>query len=610
MKAFLILVLTLASAAANARMLNLSTDCTVPTGFSPTASAPFELDWCRPADGDEITQLLTQIASRWTSGFFVRAPSSSMSLVSNSIDWSTTSVKDFNFTESTGSATLRIVHPTTPTDIYRMWRFTNLRRAVIGGTGLKITFVGTHPGLGTGDNTQAGLISFHTSDGSSPALADFRANVSNTHSFGLHFTGGAVGTNGEATANRFQQVNVAGRFVNSGVVINSGVQDAWFDPDRLHVLDPFNRMQGWDGKVAMTRPDGVKAGCADTARYQYRAGAAAGAQFVRRISGGVTFEYGTPNGNIFVAKYIGDGPAQPYRVRIKDFGFSGPTEMTGLPAGVMVKKAIDTPVMKHDPLPEYGHTQADFRFIRFEQLQPDYGNGLEGGPITSGCAAGNRTDNAYHGGTPLIWRPEASRDGVPSQYVTAFVDVTIDGITEWIGLNNSRTYFEASGGGADISPGPSVPDRTFGHILRATSGTRVPGVTTLLDSSTLTGPGSWYGPTIVPARTDQGTYINPKDNQILSTHVHGSIEIGPDASGTRITNVDFTGSARNIIRIGANSDLVIEDICAPAGSTITGTGIVIYESNRVALPFTIQSANQCSVTTETRPAPPSDVAVD
>jgi hypothetical protein len=610
MKTFFVVVLTLASATANARMLSLTTDCTVPAGFTPSIAAPFELDWCRPTDGDDITQLLVQIASRWTAGFFVRAPSSSMSLVSNSIDWSTTSVKNFNFMESTGTSTLKLIHPAAPTDFRRMWRFTNVRRAVIGGPGLKVTFVGTHPGLGTGDNSQAGLISFHTNDGSSPELADIRANFSNTHSFGLHFTGGASGGDGEATINRFQRVNVAGQFLNSGVVVNSGVQDVWFDPDRLHVMDPFNRLHGWDGKVAATRPDGIKVGCNDTKRYQYRSGAAAYAQYVRRVSGGVTFEYGTPVGFIFVAKYIGDGPAQPYRVRIKDYGFSGPTELTGLPAGVMVKKAIDSPVMKHDPLPEYGHTAADFRFIRFEQLPASYGNGLQSEPIASGCAPGNATDNNYHGGTPYVWRPEASRDGVASQYVTAYVDVTIDGITEWTGMGNTRTYFQASGSGADISPGPSTPDRTYGHILRATAGTKVPGFTTLLDSSTLTGPGSWFSPTIVPVATDQGTKINPNDNQILNTNVHGFVDIGANAARTRITNVNFSGSPRNIVRIGSNSDLVIDKICAPPGSTIQGTGAVTYRSSRIALPFTIASANDCTLADDPTPAPPTNVTVE
>lgn len=597
------------SAAADGRVLDLGADCSVPAGFTPSASQPFQLDWCKPADGDDITRLLTQIANRWPSVFAVRAPSSNLSLVSDSMNWANLPVKEFSFLESSNESTLRLQHAASPVDKYRMWRFANVRRAVIGGPGLRITFIGNHPGLGTGDQTQAGLIEFTTNDGSSPELADFRANVNNAHSSGLHFFGGASGNDGEVTINRFMRVNVAGRFVNSGVQINSGVRDLWFDPDNLRVMDPYVRGQGWDGVAAGIRSDGIKTGCADEKRRQSRNMAGAGAQYVRKISGGVTFEYGTPNANIFVAKYIGDGPGSPYRVRIKDFGFSGPSELTGLPGGVMVKKSIDTTVMKHDPLPTYGRTAPDFRFLRFEQLPSDFGNGLHGDPIKSGCASDNLTDNNYPSGTPIVWRAEASRDGVAAQYVTAYVDVTIHGVSEWIGMGNSRSYFQPAGGGADVAPGPAEPDRSFGHVLRATSGTSVPGATPLLDSNTVTGPGSWYRVVIEPGRTDQGTLIYPNDNSIRDTSVHGTVEIGTDASRTLISNVNFTGSARRIISIGARSDLLVENICAPAGSTIEGSGVVTYQGNQISLPYKIAFATNCSLVKDTKPEPPTAVSI-
>jgi hypothetical protein len=611
MKDLVLMSLLLVSVPASARVLDLGGDCTVPEGFTPSEAQPFELDWCRPADRDDITGLLVQIANRWPSKFVVRAPSSDRTLISNTIDWGNVPVKDFSFLESPASAKLKVQHVGDPTDKYRMWRFANARRVIIGGTGLKITFAGNHPGLGTGDNTQAGLIQFETNDGSTPDLADFRANVWNAQSHGLFFIGGALGGDGEFLGNRFRNVNVSGSFVNSGIVINSGVRDAWFDPENLRVSDPYARVQGWDGVVAGVRPDGIRVGCIDQVRQQARISSGAGGQYLRRISGGVTLEYGTPNANIFIAKYIGDGPTAPYRVRFKDYGFTGPTELTGLPAGVMIKKGPDTTVMKHDPLPTYGYTAAEFRFIRFEQLDSDYGNGMQSGPINSGCAPGNATDNNKHTGTPYIWRPEASRDGVPSQYVTAFVDVTFDGLTEWVDLGNWRAYIQASGSGADIAPGPSVPDRTYGHVLRATARTKVPGVTTLLDTNTLTGPGSWYHVVIAPVPTDQGTLINPNDNRVVDTSIHGFVQIGANATGTIIKNVNFTGAARKIIEVGAGSDVVVAEICAPAGSTIEGTGAVTYQSTRVALPYTLSSAaNQCGLNIEGVPRSPENVIVE
>jgi hypothetical protein len=610
MKRLLLSSLIIVATAAEGRVLDLSVNCTFPASFAPSASQPFQLDWCAPSNGDDITQLLTQVANRWPTVFAVRAPSSNLTLTSDTIDWSTLPIKEFYFLEGTGDATLRLEHSPNPRDKHRLWYFQNVRRAVIGGVGLRLTFIGNHPGLGTGDNTQAGLIWFHTSDGSAPELADFRANITNSQTNGLQFTGGASGSDGEATWNRFSRVNVSGTFTNSSINVNSGVRDLWFDPDNTRVLDPYVRGHGWDGAVAGVRPDGIRVGCADAARQQVRSMTGAGAQYIRKISGGVTFEYGTPNGNIFVAKYIGDGSAQPYRIRVKDFGFSGPTEITGLPAGVMVKKTVDTTVMKHDPLPTYGYDAPDFRFLRFEQLKPDYGNGMQSGPIKSGCAPGNATDNGNHSGTPYIWRPEASRDGVSAQYVTAYVDVTIDGVTPWVDMDDSRAYFQASGSGADISPGPSVPDRTFGHILRATVGTTVPGVTTLLDTSTVTGPGSWKQVVIAPVPTDQGTFINPNDNNIVDTNVHGSVEIGTDAARTVIRNVNFTGNARKIISIGARSDLAVENICAPTGSTIEGSGSVVYQSRLVTLPYVLGETQLCTAGTPAQPRPPDDVIVE
>jgi hypothetical protein len=602
--------LFLSAATANARMLDLGADCSFPTDFAPSATRPFELDWCSPREGDEVTKLLGQIASRWPAVFSARAPTTSLTLVSNTIEWRALPVREVYFLEAQNGATLRLVHSAAATDKYRMWRFANLRRAVIGGAGLKLSFVGSHPGLGTGDDTQAGLIEFVTDDGSTPELADFRANVMNAHSFGLYFRGGASGSSGESVRDRFLAAKVSGTFINSGLYINSGVIDLWYDPEKLHVMEPFARVQGWDGVVAGTTRDGVKFGCFDYERTQARVNSGAGAQYVRRISGGVTFEYGTPNANIFVAKYIGNGPTDPFRVRFKDFGFTGPTELTGLPAGVMVKKSHGTLLMKHDPLDPYGRTSADFRFIRFEQLPSDYGNGLHGNAIASGCAPGNATNNNMATGTPNIWRAEASRDGQEAQFVTALVDVTVDGVSEWTGMDNSRSYLQAAGSGADISPGPTVPDRTFGHVLRATGRTRVPGRTTLLDSSTVTGPGSWYQVVIAPVATDQGSMINPVGNKVIDTGVHGSVVIGPNATGTVIKNVNFTGSSRTIIEVGAGSDVVVNDICAPAGATIEGSGTVIYQGLRVTLPFTFAATSGCRPADSTVPKPPDGVTVD
>ena len=71
---------------ASAATRRLATNCTLPA-FTPSEAQPFDLDACTINDGDDITALLTDIRSRWPGGFYVRAPSRSVSVVSNTIKW-------------------------------------------------------------------------------------------------------------------------------------------------------------------------------------------------------------------------------------------------------------------------------------------------------------------------------------------------------------------------------------------------------------------------------------------------------------------------------------------------------------------------------------------
>jgi hypothetical protein len=55
---------------------------------------------------------------------------------------------------------------------------------------------------------------------------------------------------------------------------------------------------------------------------------------------------------------------------------------------------------------------------------------------------------------------------------------------------------------------------------------------------------------------------------------------------------------------------MLENICAPSGSTIEGAGSVTYQGKAVALPFTIPSAAGCTITKDELPLPPTDVTVN
>jgi hypothetical protein len=613
MRAALMLLL-LVSSQADAGVRRLSECGSLPA--APTEAEPFDLDLCSLRDGDDITELLKDIASRW-GAVIVRAPSKTVSVTaSGATNWSTAisgkPIKTFVFLEdqdTTNTITIKHVSPGNPV---RLWNFSNIIRVRIGGPNLSMSFVGTHPGLGDSTVTEdSGLLRFSMSDGTTGQLADIRANFKNTVSYGIAFQGGDNGPNGEAIANRIQQVNISGVFNNSGFYVLQGVVDLWIDPDRTVVMDPFVLAYGWDGAVARVLADGTSVGCFAEQRRQPRTFPLANAQYVRRITGGVTFQYGTPTANLFLAKYIGNGASQPFRVRYSDYGRSGPTEITGLPAGVLVKSGTRVGVMKHDPLPPYEFTAATGRFIKFEEVPGRYGNGTFfgkiGGASPGSCATA--TNNDFYSAASFIWFPEASNDGQPVRFLTSYVDVTFSGIAPWYYVDSAWDYIKAAGEGHDAYGGQL--DRTYGHLLRVASGARMPGRTRMLDTITVTGPGSWYNPHIAAVKADTGATLNPTDNTITDTHVHGFITVGDNAIRTTISNVDFRGdTARTILTVGAGTTVTMKDICARSGSTITGAGTVVYEGASWSLPKTLGAMAECNVSKDGVPSPPFDVTVD
>jgi hypothetical protein len=587
------------------------TDCgTLPGSISE--GSPFDLDACNLQNGDDIALLMDDVVAEW-GAVHLRAPSATRNVIYTGTQTFTGIA--FTFVEDQSARNrLSIAHVPDDFDA-KMWVLTNLTSLRVGGTNLSMTFVGTHPGLGTGKpcsgtretcdwQTQVALIEVRLTDSSNPALADFRANCWMTWSSCLLFFGGAAGSDGENTVQRWQQLNLAGMFMSSGAQVTSGVMDVWVDPDRTVTTDPWNRVAGWDGEVAGVRGDGIPVGCVDNNRAMLRTGPGIGFQYARRIEGGITAEYGHISSNAFVPKYMGNSRADPYIVRFRDYGFSGPEALTGYPSGTMTKAPFGG-IMKNDPAPAYSMTEA-FRFVRFIQLPPRYGNGVQMGPITQPCATGNTTNNNTNTGSPFIWIAEASRDQVAAQYVNAWFEVTLQGITQWTDMANSRSYVRAACEGADASPGPTTPDRCHNNTLRATLGTSVPGSIPMLDNTTLTGPGSWYAPVIEKIVASPDVDVNPIDNSIINTHIHGFITVGISASNTVVHNVDFTNAAATILTVGAGSDVALSDLCVPSGKQITGSGTVTLDGgSALTLPYTFGSTlTDCNITEEGPPDPP------
>jgi hypothetical protein len=586
------------------------TDCgTLPGSIS--AGSPFDLDACNLQNGDDIALLLDDVVAQW-GAVHLRAPSATRNVIYTGTQ--TFTGMAFTFVEDQSARNrLSIAHVPDDFDA-KMWVLSNAPAITIGGPKLSMTFVGSHPGLGQGIPcsgtresctwlTQVGLIEVRLTNNENPDLLDFRANIWSTWGHGLYVNGGSTGSGdaGEATASRWKQANLAGLFFSSGVNIEAGVMDVWADPDRSVIMDPFNRGSGWDGVHAVTRGDGVKVGCTDTARAELRHMPTFGFQFIRNLSGGVTVEYGMPILNIFVPKYIGTA-SSPYLIRFRDYGFSGPNELTGYPSGIMVKNRVPG-LMKNDPAPTFGFTEP-FRFIRFHELPSKYGMGVQAGPIASGCAADNATNNNYHNAQAYIWMPEASRDGAGGPYINSYFHIEVQNISLWTDAPNWVNYFRSA---CESPDGASEPlDRCHNNTLFVRGGTEMPGVAPMLDHTTITGPGSWYTVASASIVTNPGgVTVNPINNTVRNTQVRNIIEIGANSTGTVIDNVNFTGSARAVITIGGGADVTVTDLCVPNGSTITGTGTLTYEGGAQSLPYTIPNDTQnCNIIEEGPPDPP------
>jgi hypothetical protein len=577
-------------------------DCTIPGSHVYAEATPFDLDWCTFVDGDDITAILVGAADAQGASVYIRAPSGDRDAASATIDWKddpTVEVTTFVFLEDQDSSSRFLVqHKNAPTDaktFYRLWNFVNSNVVRIGSGNLAITFRGNHPGLGncridhyptynatSNCDGMPGLLHFATTNSTQPDLIDVRANVAFAQGSSIRIDGAQA--NG-AVANRVKQVNVAGlHYATSGFYINGGVQKVWMDPDRFWQSDPYLRTHGWDGAIARTE-GGYSLGCFDELRTMPR-GDGAATVYVDELTGGVTFEYGTPVANQRAIGKIGSA-AQPFILRIKDWGSSGPG--TTYPAGVRSKRSHQPILFKGDPAEDLGYEPA--RFVRMIKLPDDYGSGVYGGSIADGlCAAGNETDNFYQSGTYNVMRLEAnSSSNVKHGYKVEFAG---DWDTNfWRGVLFLFHY----------APTNST-NRSWQHILKASAGTTISDTITMHDTNTVTGPGTFTNVTTADMTAVDASVLQAGDNTVTDTNIAGVLAVAADTGTVTVDNVNFTGSARAVITVASGSAAVVTDLCVPDGSTITGAGTLTYEGSGESLPFTIpDSTANCAITADPRP---------
>lgn len=562
---------------------------------TPTEAAPFDLDLCPLNDGDDVTQLLTDIQARWPGGFYVRAPSKSLSVVSDTIFWPSETKRYVFLEDQDPSNTLLIQHATSPRDFWVMWSFQNFSSVRIGGQNLSITFKGNHPGLANctswpnwfpGFNCSAnkGLVEFRMSDGTNATLAEFKANIRYSQTFALYTWGNLLGS-----TNRIEHFKVAGTFyATSGIFFHQGVKNAWADPDRTYITDPYIRASGFTGIASTTAPpqEGYIAhGCIDLDREQKRTSTFMGYGF-DTLTGGFTLEHASLGFVPRNAGYIGTAD-QPFIIRLKDMGITGPG--TPYQAGLRTKSGGETLFFKGDPAGPLATSPS--RYIRVILLEPTYGHGATS-LGSSNCIPANMWDGGY----AELFRLENNVGDATTGYHFEFAG---DWRTYREGGKFTRGPLITFGGTSDTAP-------NYGHTARLASGTVIGESITLRDRTTVTGSGTWTDLTVA----DASDAVQGKDSTIADTNVAGAITISANTERTTIRNVNFLGPARTIISIGSAADASVSRICAASGSSITGSGTLVYEGVVRALPFVIVSANGCSVGSTAVPNPPNEVRVD
>ena len=621
--------------------------------WTPSEALPIDLDLFDDStngplvNGDDITTLLTDIASTYGT-VYVRAPSRTVQVTCDTIAFT---VSMFMFLEDESPRNrLRITHlPTYPdstkwnvcgwTNIPKkpyLWYFTGFNTIKIGGGNLSIDFYGTHWGAGgsrdfldpthtnPGDpiaSENSGLITAYVATSTSPDLLDFRANVFLAHRYAVYTYNGYVVDNGipfSGTNWRIKQVNCAGLFwATYGVFFHQGCQHVWFDPDRTVFSDPYLRCTfDWKGGVTGTEVlDGVTRKYADSSQISnWVAGeswfrcASGGSYGVDSLTGGITYEYGYQS---FVQRIMGSigSAAQPFIVRVKDWCVSGPG--TEFDPGVSAIAAVQNILFKGDPGLAYGNTEP-FKFVHMKKLPSTYG---------AGC---------YHEVANLL---RVESNDYQNQNTGYDFMVSGDWYTNFWHGDVFLFEFESDWG-----------CRTWGHRLRLPAGTIYKGTIKLVDTDIITGPGEYvnvsvgnmpvahtYG-TSLPASPSELQYYLKTDTQqmyvghsgawytvptaranvIQGAKISGILTIDARTGTTTVSNVNFTGTATDLINVGASSVLNISNITIASGKRIIGSGTVYLDGSGtpLTLPYTFASAKSDAVISSNgTPNPPSGGSV-
>lgn len=545
--------------------------------FAHTEGDPINMRWYEKlANNFNITHWLTTMSNCFGSTLHIKVGKVSGvdTLKHNFINWTTEGISTFTFLEDDGI--INLVY-TGVGDTYRAWRWTSFSSIKIGGPNEYIRFLGNHPGIAYMNNSQgdaaenAGHIQATGPSGAS--FFEFEGHVYNAQGRGIYVSGSGGPT---CSGSCVSTVNISG-LVQNGGIHTSDIVTLTFD---VTVSDPWDVGGAWDGFN-----NGSNIGCMADASGNSKEQRSRSINMIRNknVRGYIERLYGQAAPFFSLVENIGVSINDPLVIETSNFGRSGPNSITGKTSGVWVHKGPNNMGWgKGDDMPTYGHTQADFRFLKLTTGTNNYGWGAYAGNITDCGGSGNEGINNNTSQSHAFW---AEASGNAPGYKTAYFHVTLDASLKALSdiQSHDDNWIDLHTVGYAVSG-----DESWGHVLVVPDTLRDHDIN-IGHEVTVDGQGTGQVVDIVFREASPDPIA---DNTVRDITITGQIKWGSGTYGAGNTweGVTFNGGGTvATVPSGATVSVpagVGNGLTGPSGATITGAGTLNCNGSPETLPYT------------------------
>jgi hypothetical protein len=496
--------------------------------FTATIDTPIALDWFQPSENQNITGLLTHLSSIYRPTLYLKAPSISLTLLSDYIDFGARGVTRFAFLESEAAVKIKLTG-----NGGTMWHLDTVSELVIGSIVKKNSPADYHltlEGTWAWDNRSTTEIESIVEAYNVNSTAEefyLRFNTRNAKAHGIRISG----VRPPATT------YIAGLHENSAMY--TGLQGTKIVFEDAYFSDPLAYAYGWKG--------GLDGGSALLQTEEPRSNPRARQVVVvnsEAVLGSLTLQYGGEQFLGFFVKKFGTGPAEPLVVTYKDLGYSGPNNL-GYPAGVALGDAWYMRIAgKFDGL---GLVQPDLRFLKFI-FENQYGPYNQ--PYGFFLEASQLDDNPNGTGTQ-------------------------DSYTTFTTVNAAGTMGGLAAG--------AHPEDDIHHMTWQGDGVHPAQVsgTLLISHSDTVRDGQFHDLRLMKLENGKGG-INNRVEKVAFT---GAVTVDPAVVHTSIENSTWLGDARTVMLVGSGADVTLQSVAPPRFSMIEGSGTVVLDGVRVSLPY-------------------------